>query len=239
MSRLENRVMEPYRGRHRGWPGAIICTGPSLSLMKAGCLSDLKHTVTIGVNDSLRIVWPTTYHVAIDRLWWMEEPEKLAALAARDALFTLSWNKPKEDAQKSGVFIPAQRTADPAEFTYDLNTRAIVPGGVSFVALQIAVWMGLAPIYLVAMDWTDHDGVGHATMPHRPMNPLLHGQQRVQFGGPLRQRLAARGHEVYVVSPITRCNLFERRTMEDILANEALLDTQAEDADQAGQGPEA
>lgn len=153
-SSLERRVsarrLQTLKDKHKGERCFIIGNGPSLNKMD---LSPLKNEVTFGLNRIYllfpRLGFSTTYYVSVNRLVIEQcaqeienlSPPKFVSWYARDVIrFTSSM-----------MFI-----RDPHDgrsgFSKDPKSRIWEGATVTYVAMQIAYYMGFQTIILIGVD---------------------------------------------------------------------------------------
>ncbi len=141
--------IEAYRGRHEGDRCFIIGNGPSLKKMDLG---PLRGEVTFGLN-RIYLLFPklgheTTYLVAVNRLVIEQCAEELADLAIPRFL---SWNARAGVPFRDGVQIlhthwrPLGFSPDPTRYLHEGAT-------VTFVAMQLAFYMGFRRVVLIGVD---------------------------------------------------------------------------------------
>jgi hypothetical protein len=135
---------------HRGERCFIIGNGPSLSLMD---LSKLKNEITFGTNRIYLLFNKTefrpTYYVSINELVLSQFREEIANLSMPKFL---NWNLRKIYGEKEDIFYVRIRLGiiDRLEGN---PLRPISPGGtVTFVAMQLAFFMGFSEVILIGVD---------------------------------------------------------------------------------------
>lgn len=143
--------LELYRARHFGQRCFILGNGPSLAEMD---LSPLKNEVTFGMNrvyllEKTRGFLPT-YYVAINDLVLEQFASDIAKLTLPRFL---TWSQRKRfDPQDPSVMFVHLRAALDDRFI-DAPLRPLSSGGtVTYVALQLAFFMGFAEVVLVGVD---------------------------------------------------------------------------------------
>lgn len=148
----ENRKrLEAFRNVHAKERCFVVANGPSLRKMN---LSKLQNEITIGMNriylNFEKMGFATTYYVAVNDLVIEQFAEEIKELSIPKFL---NWNY-------RGFFAKAQ--PDPAYLRTRLNlrddfqrdmTRSISSGGtVTYVALQLAHYMGFKQVVLIGLD---------------------------------------------------------------------------------------
>ena len=149
--------VERLRDRHAGAACALLGTGPSL---RAADLDRLRGRFAIGVNNlfpKLRgTAWKPAFYVAVS-------PDKIATnagdIAALDAVCFLShrhWDRAllPPAAHRLPIFTTGGLgiPASPGAFEGDLTRPVPVGNTVSFVALQIAYFLGFKTVVLLGFD---------------------------------------------------------------------------------------
>lgn len=128
--------IEDFKNLHGGKRLFILASGPSLSSLDLG---PLRRRIVMGLNRSSKIFPDTVYHCAMDLRLFEECPE---LLKTANYLFTLEdrpWGIPIKLLGSEG-------------FSWDL-ARGIYSGyTVSYMALQIAVYMGFKEIFYLGLD---------------------------------------------------------------------------------------
>jgi hypothetical protein len=148
----KNRTrLERFRGKHEGERCFIVANGPSLLLTD---LRLLEGEITFGLNRIYlmfqRSTFRPSYYAAVNALVLEQFSEDIRGL---DMPKFLNWNR-------RALYLPA----DPAtmflkskvvirdSFQGDLTRPLVVGGTVTFVALQIAYYMGFKTVILVGLD---------------------------------------------------------------------------------------
>lgn len=126
----------------------VIGNGPSL---KRTDLSLLRSVDTFGLNRLYllfsRLGWGTTYHVAVNRLVVQQCRQELLAVPGR--LFS-TWSNGKDLASRGdAVFLD---TLPGPLFSRDPRYGVWEGATVTYVALQLAYWMGYRDVVLVGVD---------------------------------------------------------------------------------------
>lgn len=137
-----------YRNFHRGERCFVIGNGPSLNKMD---LSPLKNEVTFGLNriyllfDS--IGFSTTYHVCINRLVLDQFGSDIELLTMPK--FTRWEHRHLIDSLPNFMYI---RQQPGPSFSHDIRQGAWGGATVTYMALQIAYFMGFQQIILIGVD---------------------------------------------------------------------------------------
>jgi ligand-binding SRPBCC domain-containing protein len=144
------RRLRSYRGRHQGQRCFIIGNGPSL---RQTDLSRLKGEVTFGLN-RIYILFPeldfvTTYLVSVNELVLEQCAEELRTLGLPKFL---TWRARRWFAgDRQTIFVDTDYTG-PEDFAADASGRVFEGFTVTYVALQLAFYMGFDPVVLVGVD---------------------------------------------------------------------------------------
>jgi hypothetical protein len=141
-------ALRAYRDVGRGRRAFILGNGPSLGGMN---LEPLRSEVTFGLNRVYllfeKLGFPTTYLVAVNQL----VIEQCAAdLLEADRPMFLAWHSRRFVPDRSSpIFLPTTRAR---EFSLD-PARGLWEGAtVTYVALQLAHYMGFDPVILIGVD---------------------------------------------------------------------------------------
>ncbi len=151
LTKKNRRRLEKYRNIHRGERAVIVCNGPSLEKMD---LSKLAGEITFGLNRIYLLFDEsfsnTTYYVSINELVLGQFFKEIASL---ESTKFLSWHqRGLFEGQDSNTAFIHTKTNIFDSFCFDI-TRSVCSGGtVTFVALQIAYFMGFKEIVLIGMD---------------------------------------------------------------------------------------
>ena len=147
--RVSARRMESYAGRHAGERCFIIGNGPSLRKMD---LSLLRDEITFGMNRFYlafeELGFETTYFVAVNELVMEQFASDIARIAAPKFLF---WPGRRHiPLGENAMFM--RFGAPQTRFETDIRGH-IGPGcTVTYVALQIAYYMGFDQVILIGVD---------------------------------------------------------------------------------------
>lgn len=147
---ISRRRLGAYRDRHKGQRCFIIGNGPSL---KRTDLSLLKDEVTFGLNRIYllfdEIGFATTYHVTVNKLVIEQTTQELSSLSTPSFVSWDSHNLIK--LRHNLTFLRHVYRGGPRFFT-DI-TQGIWEGAtVTYVAMQIAYYMGFEKVILVGVD---------------------------------------------------------------------------------------
>lgn len=144
------RDLRGFANSHLGQRCFIIGNGPSL---RQTDLMRLQGEVTFGLNRIYLLFdelgFATTYYVAVNTLVIEQSAEEIRRLTMPKFLTWRSRNWTAEDPKV--VFLDADYTGEET-FTKDLTDRVFEGGTVTYVALQLAYYMGFAEVILVGVD---------------------------------------------------------------------------------------
>ncbi|MGH6944716.1 MAG: 6-hydroxymethylpterin diphosphokinase MptE-like protein [Geminicoccaceae bacterium] len=147
-ARASRRRLQAYRDRHQGERCFIIGNGPSLNRID---LTPLRTEVTFGLNRiyllSGRLGFRPTYYVCVNRLVLEQFASEIAAVPAPKFL---GWDgRHALTFDDTMVLLRSQETpsfaADPGEGLWEGST-------VTYVALQLAFFMGFTTVVLIGVD---------------------------------------------------------------------------------------
>lgn len=189
-----------FKNLHDGKNVFILASGPSLAQAD---LSLLKRRIVIGLNRSSLLFPDTHYHCTMDERLFVEYEE---VLRKARYLFTLP-GRP--------FGIPIQFLGSQG-FSLDLNEGVYSGYTVSYLALQVAVYMGFKKIFYVGLD-LKHDkgqthffGKDHVSQNHeRTEFPKM--IRMLEYGANILSKTDVR---VYNCSPVSTLDCFERVSLE-------------------------
>lgn len=189
-----------FKNLHEGKNVFILASGPSLA--KAD-LSTLSRRIVIGLNRSSLIFPDTHYHCTMDERLFREYED---VLKKSRYLFTL-------EGRPFGV---PMKLLGSEGFSYDL-TKGIYSGyTVSYLALQIAVYMGFRKIFYVGLDLKHQPGLTHFF----GKDSVSANHENTEFPKMIRmlhhaaKELSNSHIRVYNCSPDTHLECFERVSLE-------------------------
>ena len=148
--RLNVRQLEGYKNLHHGKRCFIIGNGPSLKQMD---LSGLRSEYTFGMN-RIYLLFPelgfqTTYLVSVNELVLEQCAGEMRSLDLPKFITWRARHWLSEDPKT--IFIDTDFTA-PEQFSPDITGRVFEGFTVTFVALQLAFYMGFAETILIGVD---------------------------------------------------------------------------------------
>lgn len=160
------RRMRRFRGRHRGERCFIIGNGPSLVRTD---LSRLRHEVTFGLN-RIYLLFPqmgfsTTYHVAVNELVLRQFRDEICELPMPKFV---SWFARDVMPDRADVVFVREPRDGTFRFTRRPSLWVWEGATVTYVALQLAFYMGFRQVILVGVDhrFSTH-GTPHETVTSR------------------------------------------------------------------------
>jgi hypothetical protein len=188
-----------FKDRHAGEPVALLANGASILNHDLGRITCRR----IGMNRSWELSWPD-YHVVLHAEQEMKHPEVYKRLASEGRLFAAGAYFEKFP---QCIRIPIVT----GTFATDLTEGVVVSingaGSVAYVALQLAAYMGFAPIYFLGLDLSGEHF-------HREWNvsPLI-GRQNELFDH------TPKDLEVWNVgSPDSACRRFLHKRFDEVWA---------------------
>lgn len=150
-ARLNRERIRKFDGIHKGRRCFIVANGPSL---KNTNLDLLANEITFGLNRIYLHFTETTfrpaYYVAVNELILEQFSNEIASLEMPKFL---NWNRRSFfDGNDPSVFFLKSKMVINDSFQYDLTRPLVVGGTVTFVALQLAYYMGFQKVILVGLD---------------------------------------------------------------------------------------
>ena len=140
-----------FRGIHQGKRCFIVANGPSL--LKTD-LDLLENEISFGMNRIYlnfdRSSFRPTYLVVVNELILEQWPTEIAALSMPKFL---NWNRRScyDEPGSNTTYLKSKMTIND-KFQYDLAKPVVFGATVTFVALQLAYYMGFQQVYLVGLD---------------------------------------------------------------------------------------
>ena len=151
VANINKKKIRKFKDIHKGERCVIIGNGPSLKAMD---LSVLKGEVTFGMNRIYllfdRIPFEPTYFVSINELVLRQYSGEISQLTMPKFI---NWNTRAnfDLTDKSIIFLKdSLKLTD--EFSTDLSGKIFSGGTVTFVAMQIAYYMGFDKVILIGVD---------------------------------------------------------------------------------------
>ena len=144
-------LIQKFQGIHHGKRCFIVANGPSL--LKTN-LDLLENEYTFGMNriylNFERSSFRPTYHVTVNELILEQWPDEIAQLNMPKFL---NWNRRfyYGGPDSRTIFIKSKMTIKDS-FQYDLTRPMVVGATVTFVALQLAYYMGFQKVILIGLD---------------------------------------------------------------------------------------
>jgi hypothetical protein len=144
------RKLEQFRDRHLGERCFIIGNGPSL---KNTDLSLLENEITFGLNRIYLLFekrnFRTTYFVAVNTLVIEQCAEDIRSLNLPKFI---TWRGRKWLSHDSTVIYLDTDYTPPPTFSKDISKRVFEGSTVTYVAMQLAFYMGFREVVLVGVD---------------------------------------------------------------------------------------
>jgi hypothetical protein len=148
----QNRTkIERYKGIHNDERCFIVANGPSLQRTN---LDLLKNDITFGLNRIYlsfgQTTFRPTYYVAMNELILEQFSDDIEEL---DMPKFLNWNRRRYfNFGDVNITFLKSRMVFRDSFQYDLTQPIVVGGTVTYVALQIAYFMGFRKVILIGLD---------------------------------------------------------------------------------------
>ncbi len=144
------RRMQQYKDKHRGERCFIIGNGPSLRQMD---LSPLRGETTFGMNRIYllfpRVGFHTSYYVCVNRLVIEQTARDIEALPMPKFL---SWHARKSLRPMEDALLLRDRGDGTLGFSLNPARRIWEGATVTYVAMQIAYYMGFQTVVLIGVD---------------------------------------------------------------------------------------
>lgn len=220
-----------FRDRHRGERCVILANGPSLGGMN---LSRLASVPTFGMNRIYllfdRIPFRPTYYVAINELVLEQFAGDIQALPMERFL---NWNRRSLFPDEPRTSFLSLRLGLNDRFSTDIRRPIDSGGTVTFVALQLAYYMGFEEVVLVGLDHRFSSPGRPNRLEVRPTGPdrdhfhpdYFPEGSRWQLPDLLRSERAyakartafeSDGRRVVDATPGGACRVFERASFADL-----------------------
>lgn len=151
-----NPSAKKIRNIHKGKRCFIVATGPSLRIQDLEILS--RHNeITFGLNRIFNVdekIWKPTYYAFFDRLGLKQYWDDIAEYSVETKFLGDAYIGDRK--VKGNVCVMHAVTDDsynnPPKFSENLAQKVYAYGTVTYIALQIAVYMGFNEIYLLGVD---------------------------------------------------------------------------------------
>ena len=160
--RLRQRArVRRFHNAHRGERCFIVGNGPSLNAVD---LRRLQGERTFGVNGIYlkrdEMGFEPTYYIVEDPLYMQQHAERINQIDYAVRFFPERYIDLVPNPGENTCFLlfdwslykPASSGYREPRFSTDIERRVGTGGSVTFVALQVAFYMGFDPVYLVGMD---------------------------------------------------------------------------------------
>jgi hypothetical protein len=169
----QTRRLVKFRGLHSGEDCFIIGNGPSLNTMD---LTPLKNYHTFGLNKIYlifdKVMLPLSYHVAVNSL---VIKQSLTAFESLPCPSFLSYDVARTIVRPLDHIYFVLTQGWPPSFHNDITQRLYEGATVTYVAMQIASYLGFRQIFLIGVD---HNFTASGT-PHDKQ--FLHGEDPNHF----------------------------------------------------------
>ena len=148
---INKENIRKYQGIHTGKRCFIVANGPSLRKTN---LDYLEYEISFGMNwiylNFDESPFRPTYYLAVNELILEQWPDEISQLKMPKFL---NWNRRSYygDPDPTTTFIKSKMTIRDF-FQYDLTRPMVVGATVTFVALQLAYYMGFQTVYLIGLD---------------------------------------------------------------------------------------
>jgi len=151
-----NQQMEVFRNFHKGKRCFIVATGPSLRTSDLKVLTD-HGEICFGVNRVFNVersVWKPQYYIFVDRAGMKKYWKQISAYDVNEKFLGDSYWKDID--YKGNIHVIHTVTGHsyhvPPEFSENLERKVYIYSTVTYVAIQLAVYMGFKKIYLLGVD---------------------------------------------------------------------------------------
>ncbi len=143
--------LAPLHGLHQGQRCFIMGNGPSLARMD---LSPLKDEITFGLNRIYllfdRLPFTPTYYVAVNELVLDQFADDIRQLSVKKFL---NWNQRRHfDPHDLNTCFLKMRLGLTDSFGHDITKPLSAGGTVTYIALQVAYYMGFDEVVLIGVD---------------------------------------------------------------------------------------
>lgn len=189
-----------YKNVHRGKRLFILASGPSLSTHD---LTRLQRRMVMGLNRSALVYPETHYHCVMDQRLFEEYRDLLKKTRCMITLEGRPWGIPLKLLGAEG-------------FSWDLEKGIYSGYTISYVALQVAVYMGFTDIFYLGLDLKHHRGSTHFfghdyhSADHEQTEfPRM--EKMLTFGA---NQLKQTGIHVYNCSPTSTLECFSRASFD-------------------------
>lgn len=212
--------LEPVPRRHAGKRLAVVASGPSLT--RADCARLRKHQIpTIAVNDGYRYCPFAEIVYGADPDWWDYHIARVRRTCKSAELWTCQYYKGQDvgiqGATRHGLRVV--RSADRAQFSGNQNEIHTL-GNSGSQAINFALLMGAAVVYLLGFDMGRSGGKEHFFGPHpKKLHYNIVGAKRQPSAFEAwRQRLAVAslGLKGQIVVNLSRQTALEAFPLADI-----------------------
>lgn len=224
--------IQKIQGIHNGKRCFIVANGPSLLKTNLELLGD---EITFGMNriylNFERSTFRPKYLVAVNELILEQWANEISQLNMPKFL---NWNRRTYygDPGSKTMYIKSKMTIKDS-FQYDLTRPVVIGATVTFVALQLAYYMGFQKVYLVGLDHNYKEkGIPSKTETRRPDQDESHFhvnyfpkgykwqlpdllRSEIEFDIS-RKAFEADGREVLDATIGGKCHIFKKTAYEDL-----------------------
>lgn len=201
---MSEKQIADFKNIHKGKRLFILASGPSLSDLD---LSIMSRRIIMGLNRSFLKYPETNYHCMMDTRLFELYPEETARTRY---LFTL-------EGRPAGIPI---KLLGSEGFSSDLEEGIYSGYTISYLALQVAAYMGFSEVVYLGLDLKHKDGKTHF------FGKDFHSIKHEDTEFPKMIKMLSRGAlemeklgvKVYNCSPITDLTCFEYISYEDAVA---------------------
>jgi hypothetical protein len=166
----DHRFLVGLCDREKGNAGFVIGNGPSLRTSDLATLNELSGVTTIASNGIYlsysETDWRADYYSIADPLVWRKCQNDFKAY--HDVVLTPKYLESKRDVDCSMYYrhlgvVPTseEQRGDQSYFSADASAGLFCGGTVTYENLQMAVYLGLDPIYIIGCDH-NYSGVGQS-----------------------------------------------------------------------------
>lgn len=141
--------IQVFHNKHAGRRAFVIGNGPSLLKTDPRRLM-AQNEITFAANNIFLLEgFEPTYYTAIDRVLTLDRADEINALP-----WTKFFPHLVSDWITNGLFLNAHHSDWPEHFSDDISECLEIDFTVTYSMLQIALYMGCSPVYLIGVDHT-------------------------------------------------------------------------------------
>jgi len=157
-------AIEKFRGIHHGQRCFIVATGPSLTSLDLDRLCQSQE-ICISMNGIFNIyektTWRPSYYAASDGIYIQKSGDEICNYSGYDKFLSDAyapfWRKPRNSSCHRFHIIMESFGPEGPEFSNDFAVGAFSAFTVTYICLQLAVYMGFQEIYLFGVDFSAHN----------------------------------------------------------------------------------